>query len=90
MRNILALNRSVSLVELACQAVGDAWRRQVAESSRQRQARVNYLALCELDVGTLRDLGFHRSELMSVVTEMAGGAETTRVRLAQSQLELPF
>jgi hypothetical protein len=82
--------RLTQVVQAALRAAGAALRRQLAEARRRRQARANYLALCELDVGTLRDLGFHRSELMSVATEVVGGAEFTRARLAQLQHELPF
>jgi hypothetical protein len=77
-------------VRAALQTITDSWQRHAAEVRRRRQARANYLALFELDVWTLRDLGFHRSELLSVVSELSGAAEATRTRIALRQQELPF
>ena len=83
-------SRLASLVDATLRtAVGFA-RRSHARWSRLRQARATYLALSEMDERSLRDLGFHRSELMSVATEISGGAEPTRAHSAQLQHELPF
>ena len=74
----------------ALQTITGAWQRHAAEARRRRQARANYLALFELDVWTLRDLGLHRSELLSVASELSGTVEATRTRVALRQQELPF
>jgi uncharacterized protein YjiS (DUF1127 family) len=58
-----------------------AWLAQACERYvRRRQARAIFRALHELDDRTLRDLGFHRSEIWSVAAEATGEAEWTRVR----------
>jgi len=46
---------------------------------RRRHTRAIYGALSELDDRTLRDLGFHRSEIWSVAAETTGEAEPTRM-----------
>jgi len=46
---------------------------------RRRHTRAIYSALSDLDDRTLRDLGFHRSEIWSVAAETTGEAEQTRV-----------
>lgn len=82
-------NRSYQLREIGkamLQAVGDLVRRTVARLKRQQHARATYLALRALDTRTLRDLGFHRSELMSIAVEVAGDADATRVRLGRAIL----
>ena len=55
-------------------------RQSLARHRQRRQARSTYDALRQLDDRTLRDLGFDRSERRSVVAEMTGEAERTRVR----------
>ena len=47
---------------------------------RRREARVMRAGLHELDDRTLRDIGFTRSEIESVVAEATGEAEWTRLR----------
>ena len=84
------LNRLASIFEATLRTAGAVARRGYARWARRRHARATYLALSEIDERTLRDLGLHRSELMSVATEISGGAESTRARSAQSQHELPF
>ena len=77
-------NRSYKLREIVnatLQAVGDVVRQMVTRWNRQQRARATYLALRGLDSRMLRDLGFHRSELMSVAAEVAGVADYTRARL---------
>jgi len=48
---------------------------------RRHQSRSIYRALHALDDRTLRDLGFHRSEIGSVAAEAAGEAEHTRMHV---------
>ena len=77
-------NRSYQLREIigaTLQAVGAFVRQMVTRWNRQQRARATYLALRGLDSRMLRDLGFHRSELMSVAAEVAGVADYTRARL---------
>ena len=67
------------IVKATLQAAGDFGRRIVAEWKRRRCARATYAALHALDPRILRDLGFHRSELLSVAAEVAGVANSTRL-----------
>ena len=69
------------IVKAALQAVGDFGRRMVTRWKHRQYARATYVALRALDARMLRDLGFHRSELMSVAAEVAGVADSTRARL---------
>ena len=81
------MDRSYRLAEViaaSLQAVVDFGRRVAADFRRRQQARATYLALRTLDARILRDLGFHRSELMSVAAEVAGNADFTRVRLSRA------
>jgi uncharacterized protein YjiS (DUF1127 family) len=56
-----------------------AWR-------RYREARATYTQLYQLDDRTLRDLGFCRDEIGSVVAELAGEAERTRLLTRQREI----
>jgi uncharacterized protein YjiS (DUF1127 family) len=58
-------------------AILRAWKRY----RQHRETRRIHDALRGLDDRTLRDLGFHRSEILSVASEASGAAERTRVRL---------
>jgi hypothetical protein len=80
-------HRSYQLAEIVkatFQAAGDLWRRMVAEWKRRQCAQATYAALHALDPRILRDLGFHRSELLSVAAEVAGVADSTRVSVRHS------
>ena len=67
-------------IAAAIQTIVAIARRALARHRQRRQAGVAYDALRQLDDRTLRDLGFDRSEIMSVAAEVAGEAECTRVR----------
>jgi uncharacterized protein YjiS (DUF1127 family) len=56
-------------------------RRILAQWQRHRRAGEAHAALRAVDPRTLRDLGFHPSELSSVAAEMAGVAEPSRERV---------
>ena len=74
--------RSAHLREIgkaALQAAAELWHRVNAKWKRRQCARATYAALRDLDARILSDLGFHRSELLSVAAEVAGIAESTRV-----------
>ncbi len=76
-------NRWVTVRALTFRAIsaGYAWLRQVrAAHRRRRESKALYVSLNELDDRTLHDLGFHRSEISSIVAELSGEAERTRVR----------
>ena len=70
------------IISAALQAIGDLGRRMVTRWKQRQQARATYAALRALDPRILRDLGFHRSELMSVAAEVVGVADSTRARFA--------
>jgi uncharacterized protein YjiS (DUF1127 family) len=72
------------LVEAALCAAARLLRRHGAAWQQHRQARQNHLALRGLDERTLRDLGFDRSEIGSLVAEIGDRAEPTRVRVLQA------
>lgn len=55
-----------------------------ADWRRRRNVAAAYRELRMLDARTLRDLGLHDSELMSVVTEIHGDADPTRLRTFQA------
>lgn len=66
-----------------------AMRRIVARWRRYRQAAEMSASLHALDARTLRDLGFHRSEIDSVIAEIRGDAETARMR-SERALRYPY
>jgi len=69
-----------AFVHDAIEAVRATIRRARSRHLRRREMRGIYRALHELDDRTLRDLGFHRCEILSVAAEAVGEAEWTRVR----------
>ena len=72
------------IVNATLQAAGDLWRQMVADWNRRRCAKATYAALRTLDPRILRDLGFHRSELLSVAAEVAGVTDSTRITARHS------
>jgi len=77
-------HRLAEVIAASVQAIVDFGRRVAADFKRRQRARATYLALRTLDAHILRDLGFHRSELMSVAAELAGNADFTRARLSRA------
>jgi uncharacterized protein YjiS (DUF1127 family) len=76
-------NRSAhlgALIAAALAKVAAAVRDAHDASRRRREARVMRRGLHELDERTLRDIGFTRSEIESVIAEATGDAEWTRLR----------
>ncbi|HVE88495.1 MAG TPA: DUF1127 domain-containing protein [Burkholderiaceae bacterium] len=85
-------HRSFQLRQVAAaalQTVSDFVRESVGRLKRRQQARATYAALRGLDAHILRDLGFHRSELMSVAAEVAGVADFTRARFVFARHSRP-
>ena len=76
--------RLVEIVAASVEAVASFARRVAADWKRWQRARATYVALSELDSRILHDLGFHRSELMSVAHEVAGRIDFTRARLSRA------
>jgi len=75
-------NRGVVIRTLVLRAIQSAreWvRNALARYRRRRDMRAIYHTLRSLDDRSLRDLGFHRSEIMSVAAEAVEEAERTRV-----------
>ena len=68
------------MIATALAKVAAGVREARAAFRRGREARVMRRGLHELDDRTLRDIGFTRSEIESVVAEATGGAEWTRLR----------
>jgi len=75
------------MVATASRSVRAFMRRTYRRYRKFRQESALYETLSQLDDGTLRDLGFHRSEIRSVVAEWSGEAERTRVRVLQTLLK---
>lgn len=76
-------NRSAhvgALIAAAVAKVVSAAREASAWYRRRRESRAMRRGLHELDDRTLRDIGFSRSEIESVIAEATGGAEWTRLR----------
>lgn len=72
---------------LVGELVSNAWRRAAAGArrlfaawQRRRERRATVLALSGLDDRTLNDLGFGRSEILSVAIELGRDDGTTRLR----------
>jgi uncharacterized protein YjiS (DUF1127 family) len=75
--------------ERALRGLRVAVRQFLARWRRHRQAAAMRATLRGLDAHTLRDLGFHRSEIESVVAEVTGDAEPTRL-CTQRTLRQPY
>src|SRR5215471_17496803 len=71
-----ALGEALERVAFVCAALV---RRLYGRYRRNRQRAAQERTLAGLDDRTLRDMGFHRSEIGSVAAEMVGDAERTRV-----------
>ena len=69
-----------ALIAAALAKVAATSREVLATYRRRRDARVMRKGLHELDDRTLRDIGFTRSEIGSVIAESTGDAEWTRLR----------
>ena len=69
-----------ALIATALAKVAAGVREAHAAFTHGREARVMRKGLHELDDRTLRDIGFTRSEIESVIAEATGGAEWTRLR----------
>lgn len=69
-----------ALVRAVIRNAGGFLRRAWERHRQHRNTRAIFSALSELDDRTLHDLGFHRSEILSVAAEATGEAERTRVR----------
>ena len=75
--------RSLSLGRTVIAALREASaiaRRAFARYRKRRQMKASYAVLRRLDDRILRDLGFHRSEIMPVAAEIAEEAEHARMR----------
>lgn len=67
----------------ALQAITDRFGRWAEQSRQRAQTRATWMALRELDARTLRDLGFDRSEILSVAIEAGAGRQATRIDRVQ-------
>jgi uncharacterized protein YjiS (DUF1127 family) len=65
------------LAAAAWRAVASRIQQLLARVRQRGRARATYLALRNLDARTLRDIGFDRSEILSVATGFAGAADPT-------------
>ena len=68
----------------AWQRVAAGARAAVATWQRRRERRATYLALRGLDDRTLHDLGFSRSEILSVALDIERDDETRRLRTTRA------
>lgn len=78
------IDRAFTLAEILAEmvwAVGAFARQAYVRYRQRREASALREALRRLDDHTLRDLGFDRSEIGSVVAEVTGEAERTRLRV---------
>lgn len=78
------IDRAFTLAEIIAEmvwAVGAFARRAYVHYRQRREASAFREALRRLDDHTLRDLGFDRSEIGSVVAEVTGEADRTRLRV---------
>jgi uncharacterized protein YjiS (DUF1127 family) len=66
-------------------AVGALARRAQARYRLHRHAAATREALSELDDHTLRDLGFHRSEIDSITAGLVGGSGRDRIRVYRNR-----
>ncbi len=80
--NVRALDRA--LFRSLVRSLAAALQRARERWQRNRRARDIYVALHALDAHTLRDLGLHHSEILSLATEITGGADVTRVHTLQA------
>jgi uncharacterized protein YjiS (DUF1127 family) len=70
------------LAAAAWRAVASRIEQLLARAKQRRRARATYLALRNLDARTLRDIGFDRSEILSVATGFAGAADSISAHVA--------
>jgi uncharacterized protein YjiS (DUF1127 family) len=78
------VDRAFTIAEIIAEmvwAVGALARQAYVRYRQRREANALRQALRRLDDHTLRDLGFDRSEIGSVVAEVTGEAERTRLRV---------
>jgi len=73
-----------TLTAAALQIITDRLSRWAEQSRQRARTRATWLALRELDARTLRDLGFDRSEILSVAIEAGGGLQPTRIDRLQT------
>lgn len=74
-----------TLSAAALQAITDRLGRWAEQSRQRARTRATWMALRELDARTLRDLGFDRSEILSVAIETGAGLQATRIDRVQTQ-----
>jgi uncharacterized protein YjiS (DUF1127 family) len=73
-----------AIIVAMIQAAATSVRRAYARYRQRREIDAIYDLLRQIDDRTLRDIGFHRSELRSVAAELSGETECTRVRTSRS------
>jgi uncharacterized protein YjiS (DUF1127 family) len=83
---LLALARTLAT---GLRALGALVIRAHAAWEQHSRARAYYRTLQQLDDHTLRDLGFDRSELSSIASELTGVADATRARTQQTERAAP-